>query len=113
MLESVEKGLYALSQRQDHTLAIQSTLPLTKTFYFISIVVIKWLCAFSIFLKHLPLLKSHILMLLSSLEDIKYFPLGWKSMSVTQLSCPTSVKTHLPYLASHNLIVLSLDPDAK
>jgi hypothetical protein len=49
-------------------------------------------------------------MLLSSLVEIKNFPFGWKTKSVTQLSCPLNVSTQRPFLVSHSFIVLSRDP---
>ncbi|HVW99104.1 MAG TPA: hypothetical protein VHA52_01475, partial [Candidatus Babeliaceae bacterium] len=67
----------------------------------------------SILLYCLPLLRSQILILLSSLADIKNLPLGWNNKSFTQLLCPINVYTSLPLFASHNLIVLSLDADAR
>ena len=51
--------------------------------------------------------------LLSSLAEIRNLPPGWNTRSFTQLSWPTSVMRHLPLLASHILIVLSRDPDAR
>lgn len=51
--------------------------------------------------------------LLSSLAEIRNLPPGWNTRSFTQLSWPTSVMRHLPLLASHILIVLSREPDAR
>ena len=102
-----------LLQRHVHTFRVLSTLPVTTILPFISIVLTKWSWAFYIFLKHLPLLRSHILTLLSSLDDKRYFPFGWKTRSVTQLSWPTKVITHLQFLTSQIFIVLSLDAEAR
>lgn len=101
------------SQRQLHTFAVLSTLPVTTYLPFISIELMKCKWAFSSFFEQRPLLRSQTLILLSSLTDNKNLPEGWKTKSVTQLSCPIRFIMHLPLLTSHNLMVLSLDPLAK
>ena len=58
------------------------------------------------------MLRSHILMLLSSAVLMRYLPDGWNIKSVTQLSCPANVKTHLPDFTSKIRIFLSRDPVA-
>lgn len=68
---------------------------------------------FSSFLVHRPEVKSQQRSDLSSATEIKNRPWGWKHRSVTQLSWPTSVMTHLPFLTSQILMVLSLLPLAK
>ena len=89
-----------------------STLPVAAHFAFISKQLIKWSCALYIFLWHLPLERSHILIDLSSAVEMRYLPFVWKWMSVIQLSWPTNNRTHLPDLASNTRIFLSLDPVA-
>lgn len=95
------------------SLRVLSTLPVTRFFPRMSRHVTKWSCAFKIFLCYLPLLRSQMRRLLSSLVDRRYLPLGWKIKSVTQLSWPWSVIRQRPLFTSHIFIVLSLDPDAK
>ena len=64
-------------------------------------------------MKHLPFIKSQILTEWSSLEESKYFPLGWKKTYVIQFSCPSNVFTHFPVAIYHSLIRQSLAPLAK
>mmetsp|Transcript_10521 Transcript_10521/g.20216 ORF Transcript_10521/g.20216 Transcript_10521/m.20216 type:complete len:211 (+) Transcript_10521:311-943(+) len=51
-------------------------------------------------------------MLLSSLQLYRNFPDGWNATPLTQLSWPVKVVRQLPLHTSHNLIVLSREPEA-
>lgn len=70
--------------------------------------VTKWSCASKVFVQR-PVLRSHILIVLSSEALNRYFPLGCTTRPRTQLSCPINVCKSCPLL-SQILMVLSLDP---
>lgn len=95
------------------TLTLVSTLPLASIKYLLlaAIVETNWLCASNSFLLHLPVLRSHILIDLSSLHEYKYFPEWCKAIPLTQLSCPEKVCKHYPFNAFQSLINLSLDAE--
>jgi hypothetical protein len=62
--------------------------------------------------RHLPLLTSQILTVLSSNPDASRAESGEKTTELTQWLWPSSVCRHLPLLTSQILTVLSSDPDA-
>lgn len=98
-----------------------------------AIVVTKCSCASST-LRHRPVARSHVRIVLSSEAERRNLPDGWKTSARTQLSSaseaglsvdsscaegdhhedvrPTSVLRHCPLTASHSLIVLSREPVA-
>src|SRR5277367_3695402 len=62
--------------------------------------------------RHLPLLASQILTVLSTDADASRAESGEKATDLTELLWPSSLCRHLPLLASQILTVLSSDADA-
>jgi hypothetical protein len=71
---------------------------------------IKWSCAFSSFFFYLPKLRSHILIVLSSDAEYRYFPFGWIDNERIQLSWPIKVANCYPVWQMNNFIILSRPP---
>lgn len=100
---------------QCHTQSFLSTEPDTNTGYLLLIAMDVTKCSWAsgIVRKQRCSLMSRTRMDLSSLHEIKYFPLGWNSTHRTQFSCAVNVIRQIPLRASHNLTVRSREADAR
>jgi hypothetical protein len=96
-----------------HSLIVKLADPEAITFPLYAIVVTKLSWALFIVLTFLPVFKSQIFTVLSSLAEKRYFPFAWNCKSFIQLSCPVNVPMFNPVFMSQTLIVLSRDPDIK
>ena len=106
---------YISHQFAPHTHKFLSTEAVTYTVFlaFEDISVTKCVWASLMVLIHRCSLISNTRIDLSSEVLMMYLPDGCRSTDRTQFSCDEKVIKHMPWTASHNRTVLSLDPEAR